>query len=270
MRFPGILMDSKVPFWIPLIASIVAMTSAAAIARRPADDEIARTIRAYDGGPDNGDREVNAELRVASGVHGDRYRRQSYKDGSIGSVHNSLDKQSEDDSDGYNHDFKHDYHHSHGYRSYHHHSDGDKDGDDGYHSYHRVHFGHGDGDKGDGKGDGNRGHDGDDYKNSGYHYDSEFEIHFGDSGKESDGQKYSEDDGDHNGYGKGYEHARKQSLNDDRNKGVDDRGTGYHYGHSGTGGNYGKDYPSLPIIYRQHGRDHDRWSHRYGVVHGDR
>ncbi|XP_078036039.1 uncharacterized protein LOC144469515 [Augochlora pura] len=267
MRFPRIPMESKVSFWISLIVPIVAMTNC--VFAHESIGEITRTVRGNEGVRDNGDHEVNAGLRGAYKEHGvgDRYNRLSYKDGNtfggVGSVHNSPGKLGGDDSDGYNHDFEHDYHHSHGYRSYHHHFDDDKDGDDGYHRYYRVHLGHDDGDKSDG----NHGLDRDDHKNSGYHYNNEFEIHFGDSGKESGEQEYI-DDSDHNGYGKHYEHSNKQSLNVDHNKGVDGRETDYHYGYTGRGGSYEKDYPSFR--YRHDGRDHDRWAYRHGFVHGDR
>ncbi|XP_076283633.1 uncharacterized protein LOC143210564 isoform X2 [Lasioglossum baleicum] len=257
-------MEPKVPLWIPLIASIVAVTNAA-FAHAPAAD-ITRTVSADKGGRDNRDHEVNAHEEHGPG---DRYNRQSYKDGSIVSKYDSLGpnlsgrghrngpnggvKGAGGDSDDYTHDYNHDYRHSHGYRSYHRHSDGGKDGDDGYHGHYRVQFGQ----DHEGKDDGDRGVDQDDYKQSDYHYNNGFEIHFGDGGKENDRQ--------------GSEPSNKQGLNDEYNKGVDNHGPDHHYAYTEGGGNHGKDYPNFgdDRHYRHHKRDHDHWNYRYGVVHSD-
>ncbi|XP_076221749.1 uncharacterized protein LOC143174335 [Nomia melanderi] len=280
-------MESKVLLWILLIAPI-----AAEFAHRPTGPAAKITRAAWrDKGYDSGDYKVNAGFS-------DRYSHQDYKngaafgEGSIVSKYDSLGsnlnedkyrvnhptanykhhksglnqgiKDSNGESDGHNQEYNHGYHHSHGYRSYHHHSDNGKDGDGGYHGYYRVHFDHDD----DAKGDGDHGADHDDYKGAGYHYNNEFEIHFGDDGKKNEELKYDGDSG-HDKYESHFKHRDRQSLSSGHNDGADDHGTDYHYEYT-SGGNYGKDYPSsADDRHYHHEQDHDHFAYRYGVVHRD-
>ncbi|XP_053973064.1 histidine-rich glycoprotein-like [Hylaeus volcanicus] len=168
---------------------------------------------------------------------GDKYSLGKYDDYHY---HKNDEDDKDDKPDGYNHNYKHGNSHSHGYTRHHHHTNGEGlDGEgDGYHGYYRVNFDHDHDHRVGGENDHGCGYGG--CRHSDNYYDSGFEFHYGNDGKEGDEYNYV-GNSDHGEYNDDYAHDSEQSLDHDRNEGVDDHESDYHYGYAEGAGNYGKD-----------------------------